>query len=104
AAILARYKPVINIAFLISDLKKTQKWVADALDYFKSTRHIILYYENLKLIDVQDFLIVPRRKLVSRQVKIHSKPLSEQIENWDDVYNPLNMKVYRSFLNADYQL
>ncbi|MQL98544.1 hypothetical protein Taro_031256 [Colocasia esculenta] len=109
AAILARYKPVINTAFLISDLKKTQKWVADALDHFKSTRHIILYYEDLvsnhtKLIDVQDFLIVPHRKLVSRQVKIHTKPLSEQIENWDDVYNALNTTVYRSFLNADYQL
>uniref|UniRef100_A0A1D1XVW8 Sulfotransferase n=1 Tax=Anthurium amnicola TaxID=1678845 RepID=A0A1D1XVW8_9ARAE len=109
AVILARYKPVINTTLLMSDLKHAQRWVADALEYFKSTRHIILYYEDLvsnrtKLIDVQDFLGVPHRKLVSRQVKIHTKPLYEQIENWDAVYKALNGTGYESFLGADYQL
>jgi hypothetical protein len=53
-----------------------------------------------KLLDVLDFLGVPRRKLVSRHVKIHTKPLSEQIENWDEVYSALNGTQYEGFLNA----
>jgi hypothetical protein len=57
-----------------------------------------------KLLDVLDFLKVPKRKLVTRHVKIHTKPLSEQIENWDEVYNAINGTQYESFLNADYRI
>nr|AAK52554.1 Unknown protein [Oryza sativa Japonica Group] len=64
--------------------------------------HVHTAYE--KLLDVLDFLKVPRSKLVSRHVKIHTKPLSEQIENWDEVYNALNGTQYESFLNADYRI
>jgi len=53
-----------------------------------------------KLFDVLDFLKVPRRNLVSRHVKIHTKPLSAQIENWDEVYSALNGTQYEGFLNA----
>jgi hypothetical protein len=53
-----------------------------------------------KIFDVLDFLKVPKRKLASRHVKIHTKPLSEQIENWDEVYSALNGTQYESFLNA----
>jgi len=53
-----------------------------------------------KLFDVLDFLKVPRRNLVSRHVKIHTKPLSEQIENWDEVYSALKGTQYEGFLNA----
>jgi len=57
-----------------------------------------------KLFDVLDFLKVPRRKLVSRHVKIHTKPLSESIENWDEVYSTLNGTQYESFLTSDYTI
>ena len=63
--------------------------------------HIDLYLQML--VEVLDFLKVPVRKLVSRHVKIHTKPLSDQIENWDEVYNALNGTKFESFLNADYR-
>lgn len=47
AKVLATYKPVINCASLINDLEGIENATADALEYFKSTRHIILYYEDL---------------------------------------------------------
>ncbi|KMZ61727.1 P-loop containing nucleoside triphosphate hydrolases superfamilyprotein [Zostera marina] len=109
ASILAQHKPAIDTHSLISELKKTEEMVADALNYFNSTRHTILFYEDIitnqtKVMDVLDFLNVPRRKLVSLQVKIHTNPLSEQIENWNDVYKTLNGTQYETFLNADYRL
>nr|CAB3500593.1 unnamed protein product [Digitaria exilis] len=105
ARILARYKPRLNTTSLVWQLKQADEYTRDALENLKSTRHITLYYEDLilnrtKLFDVLDFLKVPRRKLVSRHVKIHTKPLSEQIENWDEVYSTLNGTQYESFLNA----
>ncbi|GFS46558.1 P-loop containing nucleoside triphosphate hydrolases superfamily protein [Actinidia rufa] len=82
---------------------------AKALEYLKSTRHIVLYYEDIvrnrtKLVDVQEFLRLPYRDLTSRQVKIHSGHLSKQIENWDDVQKALEGTSYESFLHEDYQL
>lgn len=56
-----------------------------------------------KLIDVQDFLKVPRKDLKSRQVKIHKGPLSNQIENWGDIQKTLKGTPYESFLHADYR-
>ncbi|KAE9447204.1 hypothetical protein C3L33_20902, partial [Rhododendron williamsianum] len=75
---------------------------AKALQYFNSTRHIILYYEDIiknrtKLLDVQDFLRVPQMDLKSRQVKIHKGSLSQQVENWDDIQNTLKGTPYESF-------
>ncbi|XP_043712228.1 nodulation protein H-like [Telopea speciosissima] len=109
AQILATYKPIINATLLIPNLKQVQDTTAKALEYFKSTRHIILYYEDIiknrtKLMDVQDFLRVPQRKLKSRQVKIHKGSLSEQVENWDDVHKTLKGTPYESFLHSDYQM
>lgn len=109
AEILARYKPVINTTTLIPNLKQVEDMTNNALEYFKSTRHIILYYEDIiknrtKLIDVQDFLKVPKRELKSRQVKIHKGPLSEQVENWGDIQKTLNGTSYESFLFADYKM
>ncbi|KAK1309453.1 hypothetical protein QJS10_CPA09g00616 [Acorus calamus] len=106
AEVLAQYKPRINVTLLISDLKKAEDMAANAIKYFKSTRHIILYYEDLvsnrtKLMDVQDFLSIPRRDLISRQVKIHTRPLSAQVENWDDVYKVLKGSKYESFLEEE---
>ncbi|PHT97727.1 hypothetical protein BC332_33331 [Capsicum chinense] len=82
---------------------------ANALEYFKSTRHMILFYEDViknqsMLNDVQDFLNVPRMDLHSRQVKIHKGPLSSQVENWSDVEKALKGTPYESFLHADYKI
>ncbi|XP_027347605.1 uncharacterized protein LOC113858988 isoform X2 [Abrus precatorius] len=80
---------------------------AKALEYFNSTRHMILYYEDLirnhtTLKDVQEFLGLPQMELTSRQVKIHRGPLSDHIKNWDDVNKTLKGTVYECFLQADY--
>ncbi|TVU46673.1 hypothetical protein EJB05_06256 [Eragrostis curvula] len=109
ANILAKYKPRLNTTSLIWQLKQADEYTRVALQNLKSIRHITIYYEDLisnrtKLVDVLDFLKVPRRKLVSRHVKIHTRPLSEQIENWDEVYSALNGTEYESFLNADYRI
>ncbi|XP_052194318.1 uncharacterized protein LOC127802516 isoform X2 [Diospyros lotus] len=109
AEILARYKPTINTTLLIPNLRQVQEMTAKALEYFKSTRHIILYYEDIiknrsKLQDVQDFLKVPQMDLKSRQVKIHRGSLSEQVDNWDDIQKTLNGTPYESFLHSDYNI
>ncbi|KAK3222407.1 hypothetical protein Dsin_009432 [Dipteronia sinensis] len=103
AETLSSYKPVINSTSLISDLKEVEVTANKALKYFNSTRHIILYYEDLvmnrtKLNDVLDFLRLPQMELRSRQVKIHTGSLSEHIKNWDDINRTLNRTVYESFL------
>ncbi|RRT72804.1 hypothetical protein BHE74_00035205 [Ensete ventricosum] len=107
ADVLARYKPTINTTLLIPELKHTDKWASEALGHFKSSRHILLYYEDLvnnktKLMDVLEFLKLPQQKLFSRHVKIHNKPLSDQIENWDAVHAALKGTEYESFVNTDY--
>ncbi|XVE82771.1 hypothetical protein DITRI_Ditri16bG0032600 [Diplodiscus trichospermus] len=107
AAALSSYKPTINSKSLISDLKEVEMAAARALEYFNSTRHMVLYYEDLvtnhtKLKDVQDFLGLPLMELTSRQVKIHKGSLSDFVNNWDDVSKTLNGTEYESFLCADY--
>ncbi|KAL2254667.1 UNVERIFIED_CONTAM: hypothetical protein Sindi_0261400 [Sesamum indicum] len=109
AEILASYKPTINTSLLIPNLKQVEELVTKSLEYFKSTRHIILYYEDVvknrtKLVDVQDFLRVPRQELKSRQVKIHKGPLSSQVENWGEIKKTLKGTHYESFLGEDYKL
>ncbi|KAK7291132.1 hypothetical protein RIF29_06040 [Crotalaria pallida] len=106
AEILAKYKPWINTTLLIPELKKTEETASKAIEYFKNTRHNVLYYEDLdknltKLKEVQEFLRVPYRDLHSRQVKIHTAKLSEQIENWDEVQKCLQGTSYHSFLLSD---
>ncbi|AES94732.1 putative P-loop containing nucleoside triphosphate hydrolase [Medicago truncatula] len=107
ADILSKYKPVINSTSLLVDLKDMETKAEKALKYFNSSRHMILYYEDLmrnhtKLNDVQEFLGLPQMELTSRQVKIHKGPLSDHIQNWDDVNKTLTGTVYESFLEADY--
>ncbi|XP_010244422.1 PREDICTED: uncharacterized protein LOC104588263 [Nelumbo nucifera] len=111
AEILARYKPTINVTGLLPDLSHAERIMADSLQYFNRTRHIILYYEDLinnhrvktALADVQEFLKVPIRRLTSRQVKIHTKPPAEQVDNWEDVYKILKDTRYEHFLHhTDY--
>ncbi|XP_020219730.1 uncharacterized protein LOC109802734 [Cajanus cajan] len=106
AKILANYRPQINITLLIPELNLTKETTTKAITYFKNTRHIVLYYEDLvnnrtKLKDVQEFLKVPYRDLQSRQVKIHTAPLTQQIENWDEVKKALTGTPYQRFLGKD---
>ncbi|KAJ6915596.1 hypothetical protein NC652_018289 [Populus alba x Populus x berolinensis] len=94
AETLAKYKPMINSTLLISDLKEVEITATKALEYFNSTRHIVLYYEDLiknptKLKDVQAFLGLPVMDLTSRQVKIHKGPLSDHVKNWEDINKTL---------------
>lgn len=106
AETLSTYKPAINSSSLVMDLKLMEKMVLEALDYFSNTRHIVLYYEDLiknrtKLVDVQDFLGLPKMDLTSRQVKIHRGSLSKHMKNWDDVNKTLSGTKYENFLNSD---
>ncbi|KAK6798440.1 hypothetical protein RDI58_006143 [Solanum bulbocastanum] len=107
AGTLAKYKPEINTTLLITDLKRMEVSATEALDYFNSTRHMILYYEDIvrnqaKLVDVLEFLRLPNMDLSSRQVKIHNGPLWKHIKNWDDVNKTLSGTAYEKFLRADY--
>ncbi|XP_048334378.2 uncharacterized protein LOC107409085 [Ziziphus jujuba] len=104
---LSEYKPEINSTSLITDLKNAELTVAKALEYFNSTSHIILYYEDIfknrtKLKDVQQFLGLPEKELTSRHVKIHQGSLREHIKNWDDVKKTLTGTAFEHFLNSDY--
>ncbi|CAN1343680.1 hypothetical protein LINPERPRIM_LOCUS39872 [Linum perenne] len=107
AETLSKYKPTVNSTLLIADLRKAEVMVSTALKNYNTTRNIVVYYEDLvkdskKLEEVQEFLRLPVMKLRSRQVKIHKGPLSELIENWEDVNKTLNGTEYESFLRADY--
>jgi hypothetical protein len=50
---------------------------------------------------VQKFLGVEPRKLESLQVKIHTRPLSQQIQNWDEVLVRLKGTKFESFLDEE---
>lgn len=107
AEVLSKYKPVINLKSLIMDLKQTDATLNETLEHFKSTRHLVLYYEDIitnrsKLVDVLEFLALPQMELRSRQVKIHKGPLSDHIKNWNDVKMTLRGTPYERFLHADY--
>ncbi|PQQ18186.1 uncharacterized protein Pyn_36003 [Prunus yedoensis var. nudiflora] len=102
---LKKYKPTINCTKLITDLKEMELTTSKALAYFNSTRHIVLFYEDInrtKLKEVQEFLSLPQMELTSRQVKIHNGPLSDLIKNWDDVKKTLIGTPYEDFLRSDY--
>ncbi|KAJ4900247.1 P-loop containing nucleoside triphosphate hydrolases superfamily protein [Raphanus sativus] len=104
---LSRYKPVINSTSLIHDLRETESLAAKALEYFNTTRHMVVFYEDLitnqtRLKQVQEFLNIPVKDLSSRQVKIHRGDLSVHIKNWEDINKTLNGTEYEKFLRADY--
>lgn len=47
AQILATYKPKLNATLLIPQLKQDEEMAAKAMQYFKTTRHIVVYYEDV---------------------------------------------------------
>ncbi|KAG9153063.1 hypothetical protein Leryth_012323 [Lithospermum erythrorhizon] len=109
AEILARFKPTINTSVLIQSLNSDKRATMRALEYFKSTRHILLYYEDVvknrtKLVDVQKFLGLPVQELRSGQVKIHKGHLSQRVENWENVQKALKGTSYEAFLDKDLRL
>uniref|UniRef100_A0A1J3G529 Sulfotransferase n=1 Tax=Noccaea caerulescens TaxID=107243 RepID=A0A1J3G529_NOCCA len=104
---LSRYKPEINSSSLIHDLQETEDLAAKALEYFNTTRHMVVFYEDLitnptRLKQVQEFLNIPVKDLSSRQVKIHRGDLSDHIKNWEDINKTLNGTEFEKFLRADY--
>ncbi|CAN1197457.1 Probable inactive heme oxygenase 2, chloroplastic [Linum perenne] len=106
AKVLAKYKPALNTSTLLAELRSVDSRTKRAISYFNSTRHIVLYYEDVvgnrtKLEQVQHFLRLPYRELTSRQIKIHSGGLSEQIANFEQVQEALKGTPYESFLRQD---
>ncbi|KAJ9685274.1 hypothetical protein PVL29_017343 [Vitis rotundifolia] len=105
ADLLAQFKPTLNVSSLIVDLSTAEHTMTESLEFFKSNRRMILYYEDIinnpkALSDVLEFLRVPVRKLKSRQVKIHIKPLHEQVNNWYNVYSTVQGSQYDHFLHS----
>ncbi|XP_020589365.1 uncharacterized protein LOC110030789 isoform X2 [Phalaenopsis equestris] len=64
AEVLARFKPLIDVKNLIPDMNKTIKCSTNIIQYFKGTRHIVLYYEDLvrnQSLEVEERIRSPRR-------------------------------------------
>ncbi|ONK75679.1 uncharacterized protein A4U43_C03F19410 [Asparagus officinalis] len=107
AEMLASYKPKLNAKSLASKLMHATSRATEAIEHFKSIRHMVLYYEDLvqnnteKLNEVMEFLRVPRRKLRSRHVKIHTRPLSQMVKNWNAVRKALKGSQFESLLTSD---
>ncbi len=56
-----------------------------------------------KMLQVQEFVGVKVQDLQSEQVKIHTRPLQEQIQNWDEVSRHLQGTQFENFLqDKDY--
>ncbi|KAL6841786.1 hypothetical protein ACP4OV_028298 [Aristida adscensionis] len=108
AEVLAKFKPELDISTLIKNIRNVEKSIRDCLEHFNSTRHMTLFYEDIigninALSQVQEFLGVPVRKLISRQVKIHTRPLPDLVKNWEEVSRKLNGTEYAQFLDgSDY--
>ncbi|PKA49494.1 hypothetical protein AXF42_Ash004034 [Apostasia shenzhenica] len=111
ASILSSYKPKLNIKRLLSNMDHMERLVIGTRNNFRSTRHMTVYYEDLVqnqtnvMMDVLDFLGMPKRELVSGHVKIHTRPLKEQIENWSAVVKVLKRSKYKKFIaDNDYEV
>eukprot|EP01018_Ginkgo_biloba_P035798 Gb_08477 [translate_table: standard] len=103
AEILATFKPTVNVTSLPAYLQRIQQIIDDAFFFFKNTRHTVIYYEDIikqeKIMGIQSFLGLKPRKLTSQHVKIHTKPLSEQVHNWQEVNMRLKGTHFEAFLH-----
>jgi hypothetical protein len=108
AEILARFKPKMDVSTLIPSIRNAEHSMRTCLGRFRKTHHMILYYEDVirdknELSRVQEFLGAPVTKLSSQHVKIHTRPLPDLVDNWEDVSEMLNGTKYAQFLDdADY--
>jgi len=103
AQILAAFKPEVNVTHLPVYLRRIREISHDTIVSFKSARHKIVYYEDIvkypgQVLGIQKFLGVIPRKLTSHHVKIHTQPLSKQIQNWLEVYEMLKGTEFEGFL------
>eukprot|EP00250_Pteridium_aquilinum_P013519 c21387_g1_i1 orf=193-1239(-) len=103
ANLLAAYRPLVNLTSLITYLTRVEEIMMDAQLSFNGTRNMVVYYEDLLkspegLKRVQEFLHVEPRMLESKQVKIHTRPLSDQIENWRGLLKHLKGTRYESLV------
>ncbi|GJT80217.1 sulfotransferase domain-containing protein [Tanacetum coccineum] len=99
AIMLSKYKPVLNVTSLESDLEEMESTAIKALKYYNNTRHIIVYYEDLikkpsKLIQIEDFLKLPRMRLNSRQMILmtEGRPLKSMMKQ-DNFYDRKDQNV-----------
>ncbi|CAM6014026.1 unnamed protein product [Sphagnum balticum] len=108
ALMLAAFKPMIDVKHLLHNLQRVQEITDDALQFFNGTRLLPLFYEDLLnspslMLQVQEFVGVKVQDLQSEQVKIHTQPLQEQIQNWDEVSRHLQGTQFEHFLqDKDY--
>ncbi|XP_037415821.1 nodulation protein H-like [Triticum dicoccoides] len=105
AEILARFKPEVDVSSLIPSMRSAEQSMDACLRRFRATRHMILYYEDLirdnnALSRVQEFLGLPVRRLSSRHVKIHTSPLPDLVDNWEDVRRTLKPTLFARFLDG----
>ncbi|CAI5479950.1 unnamed protein product [Closterium sp. Yama58-4] len=103
---LATFRPNVNAKHLEGNLQRVQEMVDDALRAFNGTRRMLVYYEDVVknrtiLENVQRFLGVPTQELTSKQVKIHTRPLRETIENYDAVAAKLKGTEFEKFLEDE---
>ncbi|XP_047072779.1 nodulation protein H-like [Lolium rigidum] len=105
AEILARFRPELDVSSLIPSIREAEQSMEACLRQFRATRHMILYYEDLirddnALSRVQKFLGVPVRPLSSRHVKIHTSPLPDLVDNWEEVRETLRGTEFHRFLDG----
>lgn len=81
ASILAKYKPVINATLLIPNLRQVEETTTKALEYFKSTRHIVLYYEDVVRNRTVRPLLKPRTEFPSG-LPCSREPFSYKLLLW----------------------
>lgn len=107
AEVLARFRPELDAPALIPSIRTAQRAVRACLRRFGSTRHMVLYYEDVvrdsrkALSRVQEFLGVPARELSSKHVKIHTRPLPDLVGNWEEVRRTLSGTEYSRFIDDD---
>ncbi|KAL0917475.1 hypothetical protein M5K25_012538 [Dendrobium thyrsiflorum] len=111
AEILASYKPKLDVKRLIPALEHMERLATDTLKNFRGTRHMVVYYEDLvqnqtqTMMEVLEFLKVPQRTLISGHVKIHTRPLAQQIQNWRAVAKVIKRSKYKRFITVnDYEI
>ncbi|MCO5559016.1 hypothetical protein L7F22_012607 [Adiantum nelumboides] len=106
AKVLEAYKPVVNLTSLIPYLQRVEEIIGDAHSFFMETRHMTVFYEDLvanprkELRKALKFLGVKPSKLESKHVKIHTRPLHDQIDNWEDLNEYLKGTRYEIFLKG----
>eukprot|EP00246_Nothoceros_aenigmaticus_P002582 TRINITY_DN13442_c0_g2_i1.p1 TRINITY_DN13442_c0_g2~~TRINITY_DN13442_c0_g2_i1.p1 ORF type:complete len:347 (+),score=42.07 TRINITY_DN13442_c0_g2_i1:77-1117(+) len=106
ANMLAEFRPMIDVDHLVDNLERVQQISDHAAYVFNNSRLLVVYYEDVvkkqkSLLEIENFLGVPARNLESRQVKIHRRPLSQQVQNWSEVAKRLYGTQYEKFLADD---